>query len=339
MVQAEVIRLGVVGCGHIATEQVAQWEQTGKVKVVCGVEPNEEQFQRFSQSLTNSDPKFAKNIEAMLQTYGSELDAVYIATPHAFHAAPAKAALTFGLNVLLEKPMAFTAEEAEAIQAAVEASGKTLVVSFNGSLSPKMRAASAALARGDFGKIHTIAGLVSENWSGLYEGHWKQKPEISGGGFLLDTGSHALNAIIDVAGCGIESVSAQFSEKHEGCEISAVLSGRMQNGALVSLTACGDTAPPCLGELTLFCEKAVVRIDPWGKRPAMVRTSAEEPEQIIEFGEEKQLIDLFISVCNGEMENPSPVERNVEFARLWAATRASASQKGAIVHVKEVVGA
>lgn len=331
------LRLGVVGCGGIATKQVAQWVKSGKVQVIAAVEPNSDQFAQFSKA-TGYDVKNASTVAELMTNFSSDIDAVYIATPHAYHAEQAVAALRAGLNVLLEKPMAFRLSEAEAINSAVNESGKTLVVSFNGSLSPKLRATTTAVAAGEFGRILAISGIVSENWSGLYDHHWKQIPKISGGGFLLDSGSHAINAIIDVAGCGIETISAQFSGEKPGVETTAVISGKMQNGALLTLTACGDTVPPCLGELTLFCENAILRVDPWGERPSMVRRAGEAAETEILYGEDRELIDLFQDVCAGHLENPSPVTRNVEFARLWEAARLSAGMDGKRVHISALKG-
>lgn len=337
MKQEDQLCLGVIGCGGIATQQVAQWVKSGKVQVVAGVEPDADQFGRFSEAL-GSNPQNAPTVDALLENFGADIDAVYIATPHAYHAEQAIASLRAGLNVLLEKPMAFRLSEAEAIQVAERESGKVLVVSFNGSLSPKLRATTAALAAGEFGRILAISGIVSENWASLYDQHWKQKPDISGGGFLLDSGSHAINAIIDVAGCGIETISAQFSGTKPSVEITAAISGKMQNGALLTLTACGNTVPPCLGELTLFCENAILRVDPWGNRPTLVRKENSANETEIPFGKARQLIDLFQDVCAGRLENPSPVDRNVEFARLWAAARMSAEMDGKSIHISALEG-
>lgn len=337
MIDRRTLRLGVVGCGGIATKQVAEWVRSGKVQVIAGVEPNAEQFARFSKAV-GAGVQNAATIATLLENFGADIDAVYIATPHAYHAEQAIAALRAGLNVLLEKPMAFRLSEAEAINTAVSESGKTLVVSFNGSLSPKLRATTTAIAAGEFGRILAISGIVSENWAGLYKHHWKQMPEVSGGGFLLDSGSHAINAIIDVAGCGIETISAQFSGEKPGVEITAVISGKMQNGALLTLTACGNTVPPCLGELTLLCEQAIVRVDPWGERPSMVRRAGETAETEITYGQEQELIDLFRDVCAGRLENPSPGARNVEFARLWEAASLSASADGKRVHISALKG-
>jgi predicted dehydrogenase len=324
------IRLGVVGCGHIATEQASAWAAASKILVTAGLEPNTEQFERFAAGFTQR-PRRAETLADLLD---GTLDAIYIATPHAFHAEQAIAALDAGLDVLLEKPMAYTLRDARAIEAAAASSRKTLVVAFNGSLAPNIRAASAALQAGTYGRVKTISGTVSENWAHIYSNHWKQNVKLSGGGFLLDTGSHALNAVLDVAGCGFESLSARLSGNKPGIETSAVISGQMENGALVALAACGDTVAPCFGELSVFCENAVLRLDPWGQRPSMVRTGGGETELAAE--KSRTLIDLFLDVRAGRIENPSPVERNVDFARLWQAIGLSSQKDGAPVTLSDL---
>ncbi len=335
MPPAEAIRIGVIGCGHIASSQIMKWQAAGKVRVIAGVEPDGTQFARFASGL-EPVPTHARSIEELVSENSQSLDAVYIATPHVLHAAQTIAALRAGLDVLLEKPMACTIADACMIERTVAETGKTLVVSFNGSLSSGIRAASDAVANGDLGELHCIAGTASENWAALYSGHWKQDPKISGGGFLLDSGSHLLNMVLDIAGCGLDTVSARFAEISPNVEVAAALSGQLQNGALVSLVACGNTVPPCLGELVFFFDRAVLRIDPWGKRPATVRRSMDLVEQEMPRGEELHLIDLFREVCMGRIANPSPASRNVEFARLWTAIRKSADHGGQLTSIKGV---
>ena len=337
MPQAEAIRIGVIGCGDIATEHANEWQVTGKARVVTGVEPDDARFVRFASSLHPVPVRF-RSVEEMVSQHSDMLDAVYIATPHVFHAEHAVTALRAGLDVLLEKPMAFTVPDARMIENAIDETGKTLVVSFNGSLSPRNRAVSDAVANGEFGTLRAIAGTVSENWADLNSGHWRQDPVISGGGFLLDSGSHLLNALVDISGSGIETVSARFAEISPGIEVAAAVSGQMRNGALVSLVACGNTTPPCTGELVFFFDRTVLRVDPWGRRPVTVRRGLDPVEQEIPCGEETHLIDLFREACTGRIVNPSPASRNVEFARLWAAIRESAEQGGQPVRVEEVEG-
>ena len=335
--RAGAIRLGVVGCGHIAIEKVSGWQQSGKVRVVACMEPDDAQFARFASNFAAA-PFRARSIEELVSGTLGSLHAVYVATPHVFHSEQAVQALRAGLDVLLEKPMAFTVPDARRIEREATASGSTLVVSFDGSLSPRIRAAADSVARWDFGKLHVVSGMVSENWATLYSGHWKQDPEMSGGGFLIDSGCHLLNAAVDVAGCGIETVSARFVEVSPGVEVNAVISGRMCNGALLSLAACGNTLEPCVGRLDFFFEGAVVRVDPWGKRPSMVRRGADPIWQEIPHDPERQQIDYFREICEGRIENPSSGPHNVELARLWIAIRKSAQLEGQQIRVDEVEG-
>lgn len=331
----ERLRLAVIGCGHIAAEQVSAWENAGEVVVVDGVEPNPEKFETFAARLRHSEPNRYSDVESLLNANNAgTIDAAYIATPHAFHAQQAIACLNAGLDTLLEKPMALTLDEAETIADAVERSGATFVVAFNGSLSPHIQNTAERVAAGEFGEIKGIAVQVSEDWGRRYRDHWKQDPTVSGGGFLLDTGAHAINAVLHLSGCGVARVSARFESPTEGCEITASLSGVMDNGALLSLMACGDTSPPCTGEVTLYCQNATVSCDPWGRRPTQVRgleaAKLDGPAETTT----PLLISIFKQVRNGELPNPSPAERSVEFARVWQATKLSAQNGGAPIDVQ-----
>ena len=96
------------------------------------------------------------------------------------------------LDVLLEKPMVVTADEAKNLIDVRDTTGRLLVISFNGSLSPQIRAAATLLRSGELGAILSVVAFVWENWSDSYKGHWKQDAKISGGGFMFDTGAHML---------------------------------------------------------------------------------------------------------------------------------------------------
>ena len=122
-----------------------------------------------------------------------ELDAVMIVTPHAFHFAQATAALEAGLDVLLEKPMVMDAIEAVELIRTRDRTGRLLVVGFQGSLSPHVRAAAAMLRAGELGAILNMNALVWQDWHYWSQGTWRENPVLSGGGFMFDTGAHMLN--------------------------------------------------------------------------------------------------------------------------------------------------
>src|SRR5205085_5717220 len=99
------------------------------------------------------------------------LDVAFIVTPHAYHFGQAKACLEAGLDVLLEKPMVVTAQEATSLIDVRDKTGKLLVIAFNGSLSPQVRTASKMLRSGELGEILNIVAYVWEDWQEHYKGH------------------------------------------------------------------------------------------------------------------------------------------------------------------------
>ena len=161
--------------------------------------------------------------------------------------------------MLIEKPMVVTAAEAEKLIEARDRTGKLLVVAFNGSLSPQIRAASRMLLSGEVGKILNIVAFVWENWSESYRGHWKQMPEISGGGFMFDTGAHMLNTVSDLAGEDFVEVAAWLDNQGRSIDILGCVMGRLASGALVTMSACGNTIPSCASEIRVFCTNAIMR--------------------------------------------------------------------------------
>lgn len=53
---------------------------------------------------------------------------------------------------------------------------------------------------GELGELRSINAPICQNWGPATVGTWRQKPDISGGGILFDTGAHVLNTVSDLAG-------------------------------------------------------------------------------------------------------------------------------------------
>ena len=53
---------------------------------------------------------------------------------------------------------------------------------------------------GELGEVQSISGVIWQNWVGLSADSWRMRPELSGGGFVFDSGAHMLNTVSDLAG-------------------------------------------------------------------------------------------------------------------------------------------
>jgi predicted dehydrogenase len=119
------------------------------------------------------------------------IDAVVIGTPNALHAPQAIACLEAGKHVLVEKPMARTLAEAEAMNAAAAASGASLMVAHCWRFHPDVRALRGRIERGELGRVVKTRGYgVHAGWG---PAGWFTDPELAGGGALVDMGVHAID--------------------------------------------------------------------------------------------------------------------------------------------------
>jgi predicted dehydrogenase len=119
------------------------------------------------------------------------VDAVVIGTPNALHAAQAIAFLEAGKHVLVEKPMATSVAEADAMVAAARRGRARLMVAHCWRFHPDVRALRARVEAGELGEIVKTRGYGAHaRWG---PSGWFTDPELAGGGALLDMGVHAID--------------------------------------------------------------------------------------------------------------------------------------------------
>lgn len=337
MAPSSPVRTVMIGCGRMAIghmrAMLAQQETT-EIRVVC--EPSPAAYEKACELFTEqglTPPPNEPDLARLLERYGSELDAAFIITPHAYHFTQTKACMEAGLDVLLEKPMVITGAEAEGLMDVRDRTGKLLVVAFPGSLSPQIRTAVELLRSGELGTILTISGLSWENWRTPNLGTWRQVPELAGGGFFFDTGAHMLNTITDLSGENFTEVAAWFDQRETPVEILGAVIARLQSGALVTMNACGDTCTRSTSDVRVFCTKGVIFTNIWGHFLQIQRPGDAQPVPV-ELPKSLGVWQQFLAVRNGELANPCPPEVGLRMARLWDAIRASAAQNGARIDLK-----
>jgi predicted dehydrogenase len=330
------LRLGVIGAGLKAAEYAASWAAMPEIEFVALADTTASSRQRLIDVCIAAGapaPKSFEDYREMLAKCRDALDIVYISTPHAFHGEQAAAVVEAGIDLFLEKPMVTTVAEAETLIAAQKKSGVTVVTAFQGGLSPLVIDTRKRALAGEFGELIAISGMIWESWAGNYAGHWKQEPEISGGGFMFDTGAHMMNTVCLLANSDFASVSAYMNKHGRKVDIATAVSARLKNGAMATLTAAGEGPPGCASYITFFYSKAIVRIDAWGGWREISVGRVNEPR------EEAEILGNpmknFLAIRAGEMENTGSVEMGLRFARLWDAIKESAAGDGMPVRPAE----
>lgn len=330
-------RVAMIGCGKMGQGHIKRMlQQPDTTEIVAVCEPAEAVYRAVCDIFNDvgltpppNQPDFGK----LTEDYGSQLDAVFIITPHVYHFEQTKRCLEAGFDVLLEKPMVVTAQEAIDLIKVRDKTGKLLVIAFNSSLSPQIRAASRLLKSGQAGEILNINAMVWENWSHKYEGHWKQNREVSGGGFLFDCGAHMLNTVSDLVGEAFTEVTAWLDNRDKTIDIIGSVMARTESGILVSMTSCGEVIPSIGSDVHIFCTEATIRTGIWGER-LQIQRRGESGLTPVEVPPSLGVWEQFLSVRKGEIENPSPPEIGLRMALLWDAIQESATNGGALIKMK-----
>lgn len=332
MTTSSTLRVAVIGCGGMAwhhLRDMAQHPDTARIEVICDPAPKAyESVVALFQELGQTPPPVVPDLQKLLDAYAGRLDVALIASPHVYHHDQAKACLEAGMDVLLEKPMVITAAEARSLIEARDRTGRLLVVAFQGSLSPQVRTAARLLHSGELGDILNISGIVWQSWRWGTAGTWRQQPEISGGGFLFDTGAHLLNTVADLAGEDFSEVAAWLDNRGTPVDILAAVMARLKSGALVTLNGCGESIPGAGSEIRVFCTQGILRTGIWGERLDVQRAGRRQLHRV-RLARPSGVWEQFVAVREGRMENPCPPEVGLRMARLWDAIRASAARGGA----------
>jgi len=324
-----VLRLGVIGAGLKAADYAQGWAKMSDVEIAAAAEVSPASLARFCgvcEAAGAARPREFSSAEDMLAAMQGQMDAVYVSTPHVFHGANALSVVEAGYDLLLEKPMVTTQDEALALVEAEKRTGRTIVIAFQGGLSPLVHDTRDRARRGEFGELVSVNASIWEGWSDSYAGQWKQDPAISGGGFMFDTGAHMMNTVCVLADAEFERVSAYANNRGLRVDLATAVAARLSNGAVVTFNAAGEGPPGCASAITFFYSKAIVRIDAWGKW--------REIEGLREEGETRDTpIQTFMAVRDGRLTNPSTVANGLRFARLWDAIKLSAAKDGDAVTV------
>jgi len=328
------LKLGVIGAGLKATEYAASWVAMPEMEFVALSDTSPTSLERLAGiCVAAGNPRLHcfTDYREMLATCGDGLDIIYVSTPHAFHAEQAIAVAERGIDLFLEKPMVTTVGEAEALMTTQKRGKGTIVTAFQGGLSPLVLDTRRRSLSGEFGDLVAISGMIWESWVTNYAGHWKQKPEISGGGFMFDTGAHLMNTVCLLASSDFASVGAYMNNRGAPVDIVTAVSARLANGALATLTAAGEGPKGCASFISLFFTKAIVRIDAWGGWRELVLDGVAQPRETAEILDNP--LKSFLAIRTGSMENTGSVEMGLRFARLWDAIKASAAANGTPVHI------
>lgn len=191
------VRVGLIGCGRIARVHHAYLQELPQVELIGVCDADAAAREAFAAAA--SLPAFATLAELVDR---GRPEAAHVLTPPATHAALAVELLKRGVNVLVEKPLALSAADADAVIAAAQRSGCWVTVDHNRWFDPVVQRVAAALAGGRYGRLVGVevfqgADAGEADKLGAPEVHWSARLP---GGVLNNLASHPLYLMRRFAG-------------------------------------------------------------------------------------------------------------------------------------------
>lgn len=243
------ITVGMIGTGGISHWHAKQLGELDEVEVVGIADPVAENREFVINKYGFASAKQYENHLQLLDELGP--DAVVICTPHSLHATHVMDALNHGSHVLVEKPMACSLKETELMIDTAEKNNKILQVSYQRHVEPEFLYIKQAIENGEIGKLTSVTASLYQEWKQLSTGTWRQNPLLSGGGMLMDSGSHIIDVLLWTVGAPPVEVDAKIQMRGAPVEIDSFTSIRFTNDVVAGLNIVGFA--PCWHETYVFC--------------------------------------------------------------------------------------
>lgn len=168
-----------------------------------------------------------------------KIDIVVVATPNVFLAPITKLALQNGKHVLCEKPAGVNTKEIKENIILADDNRLIYMIGFNHRFHPALARAKQLVSEGAIGRIHFIRSVYGHGGRTGYENEWRNKPELAGGGELLDQGIHLIDLAFWFLGDSFEKVHGTLAKNFwsENMEDNAFVILQNHSGTTVSLHA------------------------------------------------------------------------------------------------------
>lgn len=259
-----MISYALIGCGRIANNHIKAIVQNGVVPVaVCDLLPERMQAVLEGQNLAdNQDILRYTDYKSMLREAKPNL--VAIATESGKHAEIALDCIEAGCHVIVEKPIALSLSDADAMIFAAQKKGVLLCANHQNRFNPSIQRIRSAVEAGRFGKMSH--GAVHVRWNrgrdyyaqAPWRGTWSQD-----GGALMNQSIHGIDLLRWMMGDEIEEVFAYTAQRFHDyleCEDVGLALVKFKNGALGTIEGTTNVYPKNLeGSLYLFGENGTVK--------------------------------------------------------------------------------
>jgi predicted dehydrogenase len=201
-----MIRMAIVGCGRIAAQHAAAIEAHPETYLVAAADSHPEARRSFEERWRC---RTHASIDRLLAE--EEVDAAIVCTPPALHLPHVERLMFAGKHVLCEKPLAPTSTAARSMVVRARATDRTLMASTKFRFVPDLHETRRRTDAGEIGR--PLSCEVAFCAPVAVDGRWMSQPELSGGGVVMDNGSHAFDVLATAMGTDPVVVAAAFGPR------------------------------------------------------------------------------------------------------------------------------
>ena len=198
---AKTFKIGIIGTGGIARAHANAYKSFPNVEIVALADIVPGKAEAFAKAFELDGARIYNDHKSLIDNE-KELDGVSICTYNREHAGPTIYALEHGINVLLEKPMCVTMDEAVAMMRAEKASGKVLTVGFQPRFDKNMQMIKRIVESGELGDVYYIQtgggrrrGIPASDVKDSFI-----REDTAGIGALADIGCYSLDMCLNAIG-------------------------------------------------------------------------------------------------------------------------------------------
>lgn len=258
------LKVGVIGCGSIAKyRHLPEYAANKHVEIVAVCDIVEDRVQEFAETY---NAKAYTNYEELLAD--DSIDVISVCLPNYLHAPVSIAASKAGKHVLVEKPMATSREEAEAMIEAAKESGKKLMVGHNQRFVSSHQKAKEIIASGEIGKVYSFRTAFGhpgpEGWSVDGRDSWFFNKEEAFIGAMGDLGVHKTDLMRYILGeefVEVGSFVETNAKEDTDIDDNAVCILKSESGIVGTLAASWAYTAGQDNSTVIYGEKAIIRLE------------------------------------------------------------------------------
>lgn len=216
----KIVKTGIIGTGRIAPRFVAEAKYVSGINIICAYNPEKDSARAFTKKC---------GIACCTGDYDgflSQVDAVYIASPHETHYEYARRALERGVHVLCEKPMTFTEQETVELYELAREKQCVVMEGIKAAYCPGFQQLVNVAKSGKIGEIRDVEACFSR----IADVHTRELTDEKYGGAFLEFGGYALLPVIKLLGTEYEDIRIDSILAENGIDLYTKIHLKYKNG-------------------------------------------------------------------------------------------------------------